>query len=395
MGATGIAVQRVTNDKASFGSGGILPVETARTFIRNVRNTVPTLRLVKEVPMTSPTMRFPKLATNGRILRVGTEGVAPRDQRPFSTSYVELTPRKLEAAYELTYELMRDNVEGQGVVTSLGQEAEAQVGDDLNYALWNGDTTDYSSAATTLSGSHTSSVTTITVVSTSGFPSASGEFGFLVIESERVEYTGVTSTTFTGATRGADATTAASHSSGVAVTFVQDALLPAFDGVRSLITTAGQVADLSVVGDGTLSFDTFETLLRLVPSKYRNSNRWRNDYRWSASDETMRLWARYIAARQTGGGDAALVMQSPAVLKPLGYEWNIDEALPAGTIVFGPPGMIYLGVRVDNIRRVSTNEGKDLKSRDVTYFKWSLDADVALEEEEAFAMGTGLVTSIG
>ena len=66
---------------------------------------------------------------------------------------------------------------------------------------------------TTTSTTHTDSVTTITVSSTTGFDSA----GTIVIGNETITYTGVTSTTFTGATRGAGSTTAASSASGVTV----------------------------------------------------------------------------------------------------------------------------------------------------------------------------------
>ena len=66
---------------------------------------------------------------------------------------------------------------------------------------------------TTTSTTHTDSVTTITVTSTSGFDSA----GTIVIGNETISYTGTTSTTFTGATRGAGSTTAATIASGVTV----------------------------------------------------------------------------------------------------------------------------------------------------------------------------------
>ena len=67
---------------------------------------------------------------------------------------------------------------------------------------------------TTLSQSHTDSITTITVVSTTGFASA----GTLFIGNEQVTYTEIgSSTTFTGATRGANGTTASAHDSGVQV----------------------------------------------------------------------------------------------------------------------------------------------------------------------------------
>jgi len=66
---------------------------------------------------------------------------------------------------------------------------------------------------TTTTTTHTDSVTTITVSSTTGFDTA----GNIVIGNETITYTGVTSTTFTGCTRGAGSTTAASSVSGVTV----------------------------------------------------------------------------------------------------------------------------------------------------------------------------------
>ena len=67
---------------------------------------------------------------------------------------------------------------------------------------------------TTLSTSHTDSVTTITVASTSGFSAT----GSLYIGNEIVSYTALgSSTTFTGVTRATSSTTAAAHDSGVTV----------------------------------------------------------------------------------------------------------------------------------------------------------------------------------
>jgi len=67
---------------------------------------------------------------------------------------------------------------------------------------------------TTTSTTHTDSVTTITVTSTSGFDAS----GTLHIGNEEITYTAIgSSTTFTGCTRGAGGTTAASIASGVTV----------------------------------------------------------------------------------------------------------------------------------------------------------------------------------
>lgn len=73
------------------------------------------------------------------------------------------------------------------------------------------------SANTTASGTMTASATTLNLAA------ASGTFrtrGFVKIEDEVIEYSGVATTTLTGAIRGVHGTTAASHSSGVTLTEV-------------------------------------------------------------------------------------------------------------------------------------------------------------------------------
>ena len=77
-------------------------------------------------------------------------------------------------------------------------------------------------AATTLNGSHSASVTTLTLTSTTDFDSS----GTVHIESEQVSYTAVSGNDITGCTRGANSTTAAVHSSGVAVTQFEDGGVP-------------------------------------------------------------------------------------------------------------------------------------------------------------------------
>lgn len=67
--------------------------------------------------------------------------------------------------------------------------------------------------ATQLDGSITNVQTTITVDSTTGFPTV----GVITIDSEVIKYTGVTATQFTGCTRGFDGTGAASHTDNAPV----------------------------------------------------------------------------------------------------------------------------------------------------------------------------------
>ncbi len=98
-------------------------------------------------------------------------------------------------------------------------------------------------AYTTLNGGINNSVTTITVVSTAGFPTA----GELRITSEVITYTGKTLTTFTGCTRGAGGSANVAHSTGVAVTKIQSP--PVATAVPMYINTTDYANNVSVVNE--------------------------------------------------------------------------------------------------------------------------------------------------
>lgn len=68
----------------------------------------------------------------------------------------------------------------------------------------------YQKQTTTLSAGINSSVTSIAVTSASTYP----DVGTISIENEQITYTGISTNTFTGCTRGANATLAAAHSIG-------------------------------------------------------------------------------------------------------------------------------------------------------------------------------------
>ena len=76
--------------------------------------------------------------------------------------------------------------------------------------------------STTLNGSHSNSVATLTLTSTTGFDSS----GTVYIGGEQVEYTAISGNDITGCTRGANSTTAETHSSGVFVAQFDDGGAP-------------------------------------------------------------------------------------------------------------------------------------------------------------------------
>ena len=116
-----------------------------------------------------------------------------------------------------TFRLVKDSDLG----TSGGRLRILNYNDYVNAYITQEDEID----TTTLSQSHTDSVTTITVSSTSGFASS----GTLFIGNEQVTYTAIgSSTTFTGVTRGTSSTTASAHDSGVQVAQFEDGGIPQF-----------------------------------------------------------------------------------------------------------------------------------------------------------------------
>ena len=78
--------------------------------------------------------------------------------------------------------------------------------------------------STTLNGTHTDSVTTLTLVSSTGFATE----GTVFVGSEEISYTAVSGNTLTGCTRGANSTTAAAYSSGVVVTQFDNGGVPQY-----------------------------------------------------------------------------------------------------------------------------------------------------------------------
>jgi len=105
-------------------------------------------------------------------------------------------------------------------------------------------------AATTLNGSHSASVTTLTLTSTTDFDAS----GTVHIGSEQVSYTAISGNDITGCTRGANSTTAAIHADDVAVTQFEDGGVP-----RSIVRTPDNNYLLHPYPDKTytLAFDFF------------------------------------------------------------------------------------------------------------------------------------------
>ena len=118
---------------------------------------------------------------------------------------------------------MPSNETGSGATTSGGIRVQhyyhigpAVQAKGFGYGLgsWGGE--DAGAVTTTLNGAIDASVTSITVADASQLPDSGTNF--IIIDSEEISYTGVSTNTLTGCTRGVAGTTAASHSDGATVT---------------------------------------------------------------------------------------------------------------------------------------------------------------------------------
>jgi hypothetical protein len=118
---------------------------------------------------------------------------------------------------------MPSNETGSGATTSGGIRVQhyyhvgpAVQAKGFGYGLgsWGGEAA--GAVTTTLNGAINAAVTSITVADASQLPSSGTNF--IIIGSEEISYTGVSTNTLTGCTRGVAGTTAASHSDGATVT---------------------------------------------------------------------------------------------------------------------------------------------------------------------------------
>lgn len=100
--------------------------------------------------------------------------------------------------------------------------------------------------------------TTVNVVSTTGFPTA----GYITIEAEAISYTGVTGTSFTGCTRGADGTTAASHVTGLSV--FHNVIAAHHNVLKDEIKAIETDLVASYTGGSTTIATTFAKYLKLI-----------------------------------------------------------------------------------------------------------------------------------
>jgi hypothetical protein len=174
-------------------------------------------------------------------------------------------------------------------------------------------------AYTTLNGGINNSVTTITVVSTTGFPIA----GQIRIQSEVITYTGTTPTTFTGCTRGARGSANVAHSTGVAVTKIQSPV--ANTAVPMYINTTDFTNEVTVVDTTKLTAAKAGIYNLQWSGQFNNTD---------TSEHDLSVWLRINGVDVPGStGFVAVVSSHGGIDGHLIVGWNYYVQLAAGQYV--------------------------------------------------------------
>jgi hypothetical protein len=359
---------------------GVLNPEQARAFVTQVFEATPMLSAARRVAMGARKMNVDKLGVGSRVLRRRFEGVAVPGSAGVATSQIQLDAVGLSLPWEVTEDALRYNIEGERFEETVISLMTRQVGVDLNDLAWNGATA--APAATTLNGAFTAAATTVTLTSTTGFPDS----GVLVIENERIAYTGKSGATLTGLTRGYDGTTAAAHVTTTPVTLAPDWLMTALDGWLAQSAATAHTVDVSGLGGGAMDKAVLQATLNAMPTRYLATAS-ADRLRWIMHPRTAFAYFDSLTDHAASSGDAVLLGVGGRA--PYGYPILEDPAMPTGTIVFTDPRNLLIGMALD-IRVSRDASSKDVLSRGVRYYQIDLAADVKIEEADGMVVTTGI-----
>lgn len=373
-------------DTGDLAAGGILLPSQAKKFLQMVFDSTELLNAIRTVIMPTPIYEIDKIGVGQRIMRGMTENQdMSGSTRTPTFGKIELTAKKYALPWEISEDALEDNIEGQNFEDVVASLFSTQMGLDTEDLGINGDLIS-PSPSDALNGGVDAVVTTLTVNSTAGFPRTS-EAGYLIIESENIDYTGKTATTFTGCTRGANSTTPATHVDTTAVTWLAHELIGNDDGwLQKLYDGSSPYTDLSAINSGAIDKDHFFAIERALPKKYRRGAA-RSSLRWLMGAGQKSRWTEALTERATAAGDAAL---GGGEFKPLGYSIMEIASWPEDTMCLTDPRNFILGIwRQIKVRK--TDQDKESIMKDLIFYNTTTRIDFEVEETEAASFGDGLV----
>jgi HK97 family phage major capsid protein len=124
------------------GSGGYLKPAQAKEFIVQAIDESVLLPMVSVFGLKAPQMQMDKIVFGSRILHAATGGEAlseAKRSKP-TTSNVQMDAKEFKAEVRLPYDVIEDNIEGDGIKRTCMSMMKERIGLDMEDIIVNGDT---------------------------------------------------------------------------------------------------------------------------------------------------------------------------------------------------------------------------------------------------------------
>ncbi|PHD58685.1 phage major capsid protein [Bacillus wiedmannii] len=120
-------------------NAGLLSPEQSKEFFRMAFDSTPFSQLHRKATRKAKQGELDKIAIGGRILRKKTENSDDGYRAGVETSKIEYNTKPIRLPWEITEELLRENIEGEGYEDAVMELMSTQTGIDLEDLHWNGD----------------------------------------------------------------------------------------------------------------------------------------------------------------------------------------------------------------------------------------------------------------
>lgn len=146
MGKTKEAIiQKAANTTVNIGSGLLRP-EQSKRFLRQAMEGTPLTKVVRHEMRRARSGEINKIGIGSRVIRKKTENTDDGHRVAAVTSTVPYQTVAVRLPFEISEDVLRENIEGQGLEKTLTDLMTAQLGIDLEDLGLNGDTSVPSSA---------------------------------------------------------------------------------------------------------------------------------------------------------------------------------------------------------------------------------------------------------
>lgn len=132
-----------TTDAAS----GLLDASQGTAFIRKLKENTSLANVMRQEVRTATTGEINKIATGSRIIRAATENTDDGYRAGATFSAAEFLTKKVRLPWEVTEDVFHENIEGQGLETTVTSEMTQQFALDLEDLEINGNEADVSADA--------------------------------------------------------------------------------------------------------------------------------------------------------------------------------------------------------------------------------------------------------